>query len=61
MKNKLISQKVTNVYSFLKCVPNLKTLSQLSIIKLAERFTISPESFALLISIAVNGGAFYES
>lgn len=51
----------TNIYAFLKAMPNLKALSQQSIFKLAERFAISPESFALLISIAVNGGAYYES
>lgn len=53
--------KDTNICAFLKTVPNLKALSRQSVLKLAERFTISPESFSLLISIASNGGAYYEN
>ena len=51
----------TNIYAFLKVVPNLKALSDQSIIKLSERFAVSPESFALLLHIAVTGGTFYEN
>ena len=61
MNNKPTAPKATNVYAFLKALPNLKALSKQTVIKLAERFAISPESFALLICIAVNGGAYYEN
>ncbi len=61
MFNKFTSTKETNIFAFLRIVPNLKTLSQQSVITLAERFIISPESFALLINIATNGGCFNEN
>ena len=50
-----------NIYAFLTVMLNLKAFSQQSILKLAERFIINPESFALLISVAVDGGAYYEN
>lgn len=53
--------KDTNICAFLKVVPHLKAVSQQSIYKLAERFTINPELLTLLISIAVNGGTYYEN
>jgi len=51
----------TNIYAFLKAVPHLKAISEQSIIKLSERFTINPDVLTLLISISANGGALYEN
>ncbi len=61
MLSKTNTSTDTNICAFLQAVPNLKVLNEQSIIKLSERFTVSPESFALLISIAVNGGANCEN
>ncbi len=55
------SDKVTNVYTFLKAVPHLKAMNRHLVLKLAERFKISPESFSILINVAANGGAYYEN
>ena len=53
--------KNTNIYSFLKAVPHLNPLSEQSIYQLADRFNISPKSFAVLISIAMIGGCYHEN
>jgi hypothetical protein len=49
----------TNIYAFLKAVPELKALSQQGIYMLSERFNINPDTFAFLINITANGVVFY--
>lgn len=51
----------TNICAFLMVAPNLKILSEQSLIKLAERFGITPKTLALLITIAEKGGVYYEN
>jgi hypothetical protein len=51
--------KDTNIYAFLKAVPELKELSQQSIYMLSERFNINPDSLTFLINLTVNGVVFY--
>jgi len=59
-ENSLTSQsKDTNIYAFLKAVPELKDLSQQCIYKLAERFKVNPDALAFLINITANGVVFY--
>jgi hypothetical protein len=54
-------RKDTNIFPFLCSVSHLNTISKGLIIKLSQRFNISPDAMALLISTAVNGGANYEN
>ncbi len=54
-------RKDTNIFLFLNCVPHFKTISEGLILKLSQRFCITPDAMALLINTAVNGGAYYES
>lgn len=46
----------TNIYSFLQCVQYLNPLTDNAILKLSERFLITPECLAALIDISLRGG-----
>lgn len=46
----------TNIYSFLQCVQYLNPLTDNAILRLSERFLISPECMAALIDISLRGG-----
>ena len=47
----------TKIISFLQCVQYLNPLTEKAIIKLSQRFFISPEQLALLIDISLKEGA----
>ncbi len=46
----------TKISSFLQCVQYLNPLTEIAIIKLSQRFFITPEQLALLIEISMTGG-----
>jgi len=53
--------KTTNIYRFLKAVPYLETIGNSICIRLAHRFNVSPETLALIIQIATEGGGLNEN
>jgi hypothetical protein len=53
--------KYSKLQAFLIVMPHAQTLSNSLLLKLAGRFSVSPDTLALLINIAVNGGTYYEN
>jgi hypothetical protein len=51
----------TNITAFLKAVPHIQQISDKAIISLSQRFSISPDTLALLIKIATDGGGICEN
>jgi hypothetical protein len=50
-----------NIAAFLHAVPHIQQISNKAILKLSERFSISPDMLALLIKIATDGGGICEN
>ena len=59
--NYLLSRcdKYTKLEAFLSVIPHLQGLNNSLLLKLADRFSISPDILALLINLAAKGGAYY--